>query len=59
MGTGEYHNELKGSGDYFLLTITGREKTNFGERISATFEGSFNYGKTVFENGVFSVDCYD
>lgn len=59
MGTSDYHNELKGSGDYFLLTITGREKTNFGERISATFEGSFHYGETVFENGVFSVDCYD
>lgn len=58
-GASDYYHELKGSGDYFLLTITGKEKTNFGERISATFEGSFHYGETVFENGVFSIDCYD
>lgn len=58
-GTSDYYNDLKGRKDYFLLTITGREETNFGERISGTFEGSFSYGEEVFKNGVFSIDCYD
>lgn len=52
-------DDLSGSGDYFMITITQKEKTSFGERISGTFEGSFNYGETVFTNGVFSADCYD
>lgn len=52
-------HQIKSDTDYFMVTITGKETFNGGERITGTLEGRFSNGETTFMNGVFSADCAD
>lgn len=48
---------FKNSDDYFRIKITKVEKTSGSTLIEGTFEGSFNRGEVVYEDGSFRVEC--
>lgn len=55
----QYHHQMKSSRDFFRVRITRMESTDAGLVIEGTFEGSFNNGETVYEDGSFRVRGYD
>ena len=48
---------FKNSDDFFRIKITKVEKTSGSILIEGTFEGSFNRGEVVYEDGSFRVTC--
>lgn len=57
-----YHNvaadaNLLSSEDFFVVKITKMEKTTDTAYIEGTFEGSFNRGELLYEDGSFRVEC--
>lgn len=52
----EYDNRLESLADYFTLEITKMEKTNTHVYIEGTFEGSFDAGEILYEDGSFRVE---
>lgn len=48
---------LLSSEDFFVVKITKMEKTTDKAYIEGTFEGSFNRGELLYEDGSFRVEC--
>lgn len=48
---------LLSSEDFFVVKITKMEKTTDTAYIEGTFEGSFNRGELLYEDGSFRVEC--